>query len=152
MQPEIDIKHVQNGKPEAGIRQATAIEQWDHVAFKLVGDILAPKGFKEVKNGSWRGLKIANADQPGLVKAKVNQCQKASAQLVRTYRQKAKARLEVIYKEIEQWIKEDQRKYNACHFWEFRKKTELKYKIKSLLGQNGSVSRIIHELDNIGIK
>lgn len=154
MQPETaTIPQTKFGQhPSGDKKDLAAVEQWDMVAFKLIQDILAPKGFKEVKNGTWRGLKIANALEPGLIKDKVNLCQKTSAQLVRSYRIRAKGKVNQIISELDTWIKDDQTKLAACQFWEFSKKTELKYKIRSLHGQAGSAQRILNELDNIGIK
>lgn len=145
MQPEID-------KIQTGKNVLITADQWDVLAFRLIQQTLAPKGYKELKSGSYRGLVVANSSQPGLVKGKVIDCQKISAQLVRTFRQKAKNQVSKIISELDTWAKEDQAKLKACRFWQFSKKTELKYKIRSLLGQAGSAQRILNELDNIGIK
>jgi hypothetical protein len=133
-------------------REATPAEMWDQLSFKLIQQTLAPRGFKEIKSGHYKGLNIANTPAPGLEKSKVFQSQKLAAQLVRSYREKAKSKLKSIIKELDVWVKEDEIKLKACRFWEFRKKQDLKYKIRSLYGQGGSASRILHELDNISIK
>ena len=128
------------------------VEQWDQVAFKLIQDTLAPKGYKQITNGRWRGLRIVNAEQPGIVKSKVTQCQRISAQLVRTYRDKVRIEIEGRIANLDKWIKEEQAKLKACRFWQFKRKAELKGDLRSLFGQAGSLQHLLRELDNIGIK
>lgn len=69
-------------------RPLTPAEQWDQLAFTLMYQELAPKGFKKFTNGHWRGAE--HADIPFLSKKTVQKCQKISAQLVRGYRDKVK--------------------------------------------------------------
>lgn len=124
--------------------------EWDQLAFQLIKKELAPKGFSEIKRGPWRGKVQSNIEF--LSKDTVTNCQKITAQMVRAFRAKAKKQLKNTVDEIDVWIKEDRAKLDACWFWQFKKKTDLRYKIKSLLGQGGSASRLIQELDNISIK
>lgn len=95
MQPETVTKTKDNLEvSRENKKEISPILQWDQVAFKLIQDVLAPKGYKQIHSGKWRGLRIANAEQPGIVKSKVNQCQKIAAQMVRAYRESVKARVE----------------------------------------------------------
>lgn len=135
---------------EKPAREFSHLEQWDQLAFQLIHQELAPKGFSEIKRGPYRGTVQSNI--PFLPKKTVQRCQNLSAQLVRSFRQKTQSKLKSIIKELDEWVKEDERKLKACKFWEFGKKRELKYKIRSLYGQGGSASRILQELDNIAIK
>lgn len=125
-------------------------EQWNQLAFEVIRRELAPKGFSEIKRGPWRGKVQSNI--PFLSKQSVDHTGKIAAQLIRGYRQNAKVKVKAIIKELDEWVKEDEKKLAACRFWEFTKKKDLKYKILSLYGQGGSMGRILHELDEIGIK
>lgn len=147
MQPETEIKE----KPKAKeVADMTGQEQWDQLAFKLMLQELAPKGFSEIKRGPYRGTVQSNI--PFLPKKTVQRCQNLAAQCVKSYRDRTRRRITDMVKELDIWIKEDEQKLKACRFWEFGKRTELKYKIRSLYGQAGSARKILVELDQIGIK
>lgn len=126
---------------------ATPTQQWDHLAFSVIGNELVPKGFKEKKNGMYRGTEYVEVP-----KKSVARTQKIAAQLVRGFRDKVKQRIEAIQKDFDQWISEDDAKLKACRFWELGKKRDLKDKLISLRGQAGSFHRLLQELENIGIK
>lgn len=78
---------IKEQKKEVNQRELTKIEEWDHVAFDLIRRELVPKGFKEIKSGNYKGNVQANI--PFLSKQAVGRCQKISAQMVRTFRNRA---------------------------------------------------------------
>lgn len=130
--------------------EPSPVEQWDQVAFKLIHQELAPKGYSEIKRGPWRGKVQSNI--PFLPKQTVLNCQKISAQLIRTFRSKAVKEIRTITEDIEKWTAEDEQKLAACYFWQLAKKSELKYKIRSLRGQAGSALNILRILETLPIK
>lgn len=152
MQPETEIKEkTMTGEKvvvEPKSRKAyTPAEQWDHLAFSVIGNELVSKGFKEKKNGMYRGSKYVEVPKNSVVKS-----QKIAAQLVRGFRNKTQERLKAIIKDVDQWIIDDDAKLKACRFWEFRKKRDLWDRLVSLRGQGGAYRRLLQELENVGIK
>lgn len=133
-------------------REYTAAEQWDVLAYKLIQQTLAPKGYKEIKQGAYRGTVLANAKEPGLIKPKVMECQRLSAQLVRTFRQKAlkgfKDRLAMCEKEQEKAI----RLRDGAHFWQFKKKRSEQKVYEHYRDQSGLLTILINEIENLPIK
>lgn len=144
MQPEAKIKEPINTAEPA------PVEQWDQVAFKLILQELAPKGFSEIKRGPWRGKVQSNI--PFLPKQSVNNCQKIAAQMVRTFRVKIERAMKEQLKNVDDWAEKDRVTLGGCRFWQFKKKAELKGNIRSLSGQGGSLMWAIQQLKETGIK
>lgn len=137
-------------KTQENTKEISAIEQWDAVAFKLIQQELAPKGYSEIKRGPWRGKVQSNI--PFLPKQSVVNCQKIAAQMVRSYRGKVIITLADQIKKIDGFIAKDQADLKACGFLQFKKKAELKGNIRSLLGQAGALKWMVDQVDKLNIK
>lgn len=137
-------------KTQENTKEISAIEQWDAVAFKLIQQELAPKGYSEIKRGPWRGKVQSNI--PFLPKTSVVNCQKIAAQMARSYRGKVIITLADQIKKIDEFIAKDQADLKACGFLQFKKKAELKGKIRSLLGQAGALKWVVDQMEKLGIK
>ncbi len=126
------------------------IEQWDQVAFTLIRNELAPKGFSEIKRGPWRGKVQSNI--PFLPKHTVDRCQKGAAQLVRAFRDKVRMELEGRMKDAE--VKRDQalKDMDACTFFQFRRKRKFQEVHAYYRDRVDLLMILIMELDRIGIK
>lgn len=64
----------------------------DAVAYNMIKQELAPKGFTEIRTGAWKGKVRSNIDF--LPQQSVKYCQNIAAQMVRTFREQAKLKLE----------------------------------------------------------
>lgn len=116
--------------------QITPTAQWDQLAFTLMYQELAPKGFKKFTNGHWRGAE--HADIPFLSKKTVQKCQKISAQLVRGFRDKAK-------KDLAAQIEEAKKNLAALKWYHFRARWEAKAVIETL-------EEVVKWIDNVSVK
>jgi hypothetical protein len=126
-------------------------QQWDHLAFEIVSQTLAPKGFKKITNGAHRGATIARLDH-GLEKHQVQKCQRSVAQLVRSFRSKTKKSLQERLEKVEERSKSASDLFNKCKFWEIGKRGNLQKEYFHYRDQAGLLMLIINELDNIEIK
>lgn len=152
MQPDTATNtQIKIGDPPGKQKENLApIEQWDQLAFTLMFQQLAPKGFKKFQNGHWKGAD--HADIPFLPKKTVIQCQKIAAQLVRGFREKAKQqikeRLKRYTSDYESWTKI----LSERKFWQITQKRNFKLIIRSLKAKIGTCNILLSELDNIPIK
>jgi hypothetical protein len=122
---------------DAGItKEINPAQQWDQLAFTLMYQELAPKGFKKFTNGHWRGLE--HADIPFLSKKTVQKCQKISAQLVRGFRDKAK-------KDLNVQIEEAKKNLSALRWYHFRARWEAKAVIETL-------NEVVKWIDKVSVK
>lgn len=133
MQPETKVK-------ENGAKAHTPTEQWDHLAFQVIFNELAPKGFN-------KGTEYVKVTKKSLANT-----QKIAAQLIRGFRDKAKKGILDRVKETEGFLFTAQAKRNACWFWQFQKKADLSYEIAHLKGQIGKAYLIAEELNSVTIK
>lgn len=140
----------ENKKEILNQRERTPVEQWDQLAFQLIRQELAPKGFSEIKRGPWRGKVQSNI--PFLPKSTVDRCQKGAAQLIRSYRERLRAKIKSGIADLDKFTKQYQDELRACYFWQFKKKAEIRGNLRSVLGQAGSLHHVLNELDQIGIK
>jgi hypothetical protein len=115
MQPETKVK--ENGQA----REFTPTEQWDQLAFQVLYRELAPKGFKKVTGGSYKGQIIAVCDGPGLPKSKVTSAQKIAAQLIRGFREKTKKTLSDKIIQLEERFNKLDESYKKIPFWRYKK-------------------------------
>lgn len=150
MQPKADIKREQKGGPKASSMAITPAEQWDQIAFKLIKDELAPKGYSEIKRGPYRGRVQANI--PFLAKGQVERCQKAAAQLVRVFRDKVKTELEGRLKDAEHQSNLAVKDLRDCPFWKFRLRRKHREAYVFYRDHAGMLHILINQLDNISIK
>lgn len=145
MQPET-IK--QNGQK----KQPTPIEQWDILAAKVISQELAPKGFKKLTSGSYRGLEIANHSTPGITKATVRKCQSIGVGLVRGFREK----LRNGFTELSKSRRDEQEmilaELKACSFWQFKKRRQLSMDLDSAKAQEDAFEVGINLLNGTDIK
>lgn len=125
-------------------KELSPVEIWDSLAVRQIIKQLAPTGFKKIHNN-----KREVVATQFVTKETVNNACIISANMVRLYRENLREKLKSIITDVDAWITEDEKKLSACRFWEVGKKTDLKYKIRSLRGQGGSASRILNELDQI---
>jgi hypothetical protein len=112
MQPE--VSEPKNKK------EFTAIEQWDMLAFKVIGNELVPKGFKTQKNGKYRGTEYVEVP-----KKAVTRTQKIGAQLVRGYRDKVLFDLNFKMAAYQGVIK-------TLNWWNWMAKAEMSSRIKEI--------------------
>jgi hypothetical protein len=157
MQPKTETKTKdnleasrENKKEILNKREFTPAEQWDQLAFTLIRQELAPKGYSEIKRGPWRGKVQSNI--PFLPKSSVERCQKVAAQLVRAYRDKVRIEIEAGMAQLEKVQIKYQEELNDCHFWQFKRKSDISHNLRSVMGQSGSLIHVLNQLDNIGIK
>ena len=54
-QQAIDSVLNSSKKPEKKLQNLEPIQQWDAVAYNMIKEELAPKGFKEIERGAWKG-------------------------------------------------------------------------------------------------
>lgn len=133
-------------------KQPTPMEQWDILAAKVISQELAPKGFKKLTSGSYRGIEIANHSTPGITKATVRKCQSIGAGLVRGFREKVRKELNELLSVREKQFDTLQGDLNKCHFYQFRKKADLKEEITHFRAMVGVLIIAINKLDSIDIK
>lgn len=114
-------------------KEFTPIEQWDQLAYTLMYQELAPKGFKKFTSGHWRGSE--HADIPFLSKKTVIKCQKISAQLVRGFRDKAK-------KSLAEQIEETKKTRAALRWYHFRAKWEAAAVVETLEEVNKWIDKV----------
>lgn len=117
-------------------KEISPADQWDVLAFKLINDELAPKGYSEIKRGPWRGKVRSNI--PFLPKRSVERCQQIAAQMVRSYRGKLAKVLKDDHKELTEQLA----KYR---FYQFEKKWICR-------GMIATIEKEIQFLEQIGIK
>src|SRR5690606_12887189 len=103
-----------------------------------------PKGFKKVYNGK---SEVSNIQFLG--KQTVNQACVMGANLVRLFRENVKDDIKALAKQRDQWRIEAEAKLKACHFWQFKKKRQIRDDIMSYAGAGGMCSLIIMQLDEI---
>jgi hypothetical protein len=139
------------GTPEKQKENLVPSQQWDHLAFEIVSQTLAPKGFKKITNGAHRGATIARLDH-GLERHQVQKLQRSVAQLVRSFRSKTKKSLQERLQKVEERSKSASDLFNNCKFWEFKKKGLLQKEYFHYRDQCGLLMILINELDNIEIK
>lgn len=137
-------------KTQENTKEISAIEQWDAVAFKLIQQELAPKGYSEIKRGLWRGKVRSNI--PFLPKTSVVNCQKIAAQMVRTFRGKTLKELEELYDLTVKHSEECKKEAAECHFWQLRKKRECRKMAAEFWCHALGFSGAKHILNNIPIK
>lgn len=124
------------GDKKDSAKTITPDQQWDQLAFSLLYQELAPKGFKKFTHGHWRGAE--HADIPFLSKKTVHKCQKISAQLVRHYREKAK-------KDLVLQIEEAKKNQASLKWYHFRAKLEAAAVIETL-------EEVVSWIDKVGVK
>lgn len=137
-------------KDSLDAREFSPVEQWDQLAFALIKQELAPKGFSEVKRGPYKGSVQSNL--PFLPKKTVQRCQNLSAQLVRSFRQKVSKgltdRLAICEKEQEKAIT----LRDGARFWQFKKRRLEQKAYEHYRDQAGLLHILINEIENLPIK
>lgn len=156
MQPKTKIKvgpHSGGDKKDSAKEaesQISPIEQWDQVAFRLIQQELAPKGYSQIARGPWKGKVKSNIEF--LPKQTVQNCQKISAQLIRTFRAKALWQLKARLAKCEEEQQKAIRLRHAAYFWQFKKKRLEQRVYEHYRDQSGLLQILINEIENIGIK
>lgn len=157
MQPKTEAKTKQNleaprenKKEVLNAQEVRPIDQWDAVAFRLIRQELAPKGYSEIKRGPWRGKVQSNI--PFLPKRSVERCQQIAAQMVRMYRANAvnnlKAQVDAGNKAVHNL--EDERK--RCPFWRFGRRRDLNDEIMHHMAATSALNHWLHNLESIPVK
>jgi len=138
------------GTSRENTKEILPIDQWDAVAFRMIRQELAPKGYSEIKRGPWRGKVQSNI--PFLHKQTVERCQQIAAQMVRSYRQKAIKELEL--KTIS--IQEEKTKWEGSlknlSFWQWKQKDQFKRRIADYEGQLLALGIAVVKLQDLSIK
>jgi hypothetical protein len=157
MQPKTELKdkikfgvNPEKQKENLVKKEYSPSEQWDHLAFSVVINELAPKGFKEVKQGAYRGSVQANI--PFLHKNAVVKTQKIAAQLVRGFRDRAKKDLGLRLSTACRLQEDAIKNRDACKFWEISKKKKHQKEYEHFRDQEGLLHIVINQLDQISIK
>jgi hypothetical protein len=132
------------------INSVNHVKQWDEVAATLMRKQLAPKGFSEIKVGPFKGRHKSNLDF--LSRETVGMCQNISAQLIREYRNRAKAKLSYRYEKLNGRALIVSQKLSDCRFWEFGKKKELQREYAHYRDRCGLLDILIIELDKVEVK
>lgn len=152
MQPEVKekIEAINQVTKPKEVSEMSGPEQWDALAFKLIQQELAPKGYSEIKRGAYKGTVQSNI--PFLPKKTVQRCQNLAAQCVRSYRERVRKafvnRMEFATGREQQAVKDR----DNCHFWQVRRKRAHQKIYEHYRDQSGLLQIIINELDKIGIK
>jgi hypothetical protein len=132
------------------INSVNHVKQWDEVAATLMRKQLAPKGFSTIKVGPFKGRHKSNLEF--LSRETVGMCQNISAQLIREYRNRAKAKLNYRYERMLEKSTIAAKNLNACRFWEFGRKSEFKKEYSHYRDQCGLLDILISELDRVEVK
>lgn len=148
MQPKEAQVFEKESKKEG--RFTTPAEQWDQLAFTLMYQELAPKGFKKFTNGHWRGAE--HADIPFLSKKTVQKCQKISAQLVRGFREKVREGLQIRLRTAIRLQEDAIKERDKCYFWQFQKRKEYQRQYEHFRDHQGLILILVNEIDNTSIK
>lgn len=152
MQPEVKQKIDAINEVTKPKKELTPAQQWDMLAFKVVERGLAPKGFKKITGGKFRGVEITNSDLPGLPKSRVFQVQRQAAQLVRGFREKVKKEYNDRLAKCERLEKDAINNRESCKFWQIGKRKQHQKEYEHFRNQIGIIQILINELDNVNIK
>lgn len=147
MQPE-EIKE----KPKVEKKIPTPVEQWDILAAQVIAKELAPKGFKKLTSGSYRGIEIANHSTPGITKSTVRKCQNIGASLVRGYRERLKREIENMIAGHEHEKMKSQISLEKCAFWRFKERSSIKRTIAGQTEIIGAAKKILFKLNEVPIQ
>lgn len=147
MQPEARTKEP---LPQEVKKEQTPVQQWDALAIQLIVGELAPKGFKEIKRGPFKGTVVANLDH--LTKVRVDKTAKIAAQLVREYRKRAIKALNSNGTALLNEYNEAKADLEKCGRWQFRKKAELRKKRDIAHAQFQIMTQAIQQLNLISIQ
>lgn len=133
-------------------KEFSPTEQWDQLAFRVIYNELAPKGFKKLTSGAFKGQQIAVCAGPGLPKIKVTSAQRIAAQLVRGFREQAK---KSIHKELDEAKIEFEKARNfsrECPWWRLKEWYKRRSKGEYWCALVDSYETLIEKLDNTPIQ
>jgi hypothetical protein len=151
MQPKTEPRPKDNlGTSRENTKEILPIDQWDAVAFRMIRQELAPKGYSEIKRGPWRGKVQSNI--PFLHKQTVERCQQIAAQMVRSFRQKAIKDLEAEIKHCEKLRDEMKAIYQACPWWRIVKRRRCYGIAQAHDGAVEAFRSAVAQLNNVSIK
>lgn len=142
MQPETKVK--ENGqsvleKLDVKIKENNSpAQQWDYLAFQVIYNELAPRGFKKQKNGFYKGAEYVEVPKKTVLKT-----QKIAAQLIRGFRDKAKVEINKLIDKENKSGEESAKAAIDCPFWKVL--TRLRHKKNAMV----SLSRISALRDSI---
>jgi hypothetical protein len=131
-------------------KEFSPVEQWDQLAFSVVYNELAPKGFKKVNHGHYRGTECSNL--PILSKKRVQKVQKIAAQLVRGFRDKTKKEFQERLDAAKPLMTKYQTEWKECAWFRLKKKRLLRNKGEYYQALVDSYSEMIKVLENVSIK
>lgn len=148
MQPETKekIKAINDTFAPKEPKKLEPINEWDQLAFALIYQELAPKGFKKIYNGK----KEVSAIQ-FLTKQTVKRCQNISAQLIRAYRQALRKHLESKVKESNEALMRYQVELSDCGILNFKAKARCKKSITHYAALIGAYESVRIHLDMVEI-
>lgn len=135
-------------KENSAHREFTPAEEWDRVAHTLIIQELAPKGFKDMK-GLWKGKVAANI--PFLPKQSVIRCQNIAAQLVRVYREEARATLTERHENEKKALEEWREYLKNAAWWRFKERRFTRNTIAFFEGRVHSSEVMLDQLDQVKI-
>jgi hypothetical protein len=140
MQPEVK-------EPETKKKEFTSVESWDQLSFQVIYNELVPKGFKEVKNGHYRGTQYVEVP-----KKAVTRTQKVAASLVRGFREKLKEQLKKEIATNKGLFEAKKKEYETTKFWQFKKKKRAYRFANAFAGVIEALENVLITIDNTPIK
>jgi hypothetical protein len=150
MQPEVKEKTatgektVVEPKPK---KEFSPVEQWDQLAFSVIYNELAPRGFKTQKNGKYKGSEYVEVPKKTVIKT-----QKIGAQLVRGFRDKTKKEFQERLDAAKPLMTKYQTEWKECAWFRLKKKRLLRNKGEYYQALVDSYSEMIKVLENVSIK
>lgn len=159
MQPETEtlpngkkvVVNDEGRKPKVkDVAEMTGPEQWDQLAFKLMLQELAPKGFSEIKRGPYRGTVQSNI--PFLPKKTVQRCQNLAAQCVRSYRERIIKSCDARVKYIQEQVGKVEVDFKSAMLWHFKRKALCRKLSTIYYTELDNIKTFVSILNNTGIK
>lgn len=126
----------------------STIKTWNSAVAQSIRQALAPKGFSQVAQGSFKGRVKSNIQF--LEKSKVIECEQIAMGALQHYRNGLKALLQDRITECDiVLLKAHEIK---THFWQFAKKKFIREQMIITRTERETIQTIIEELDSIELK
>jgi hypothetical protein len=145
MQPETLEKPIKQKE----VADMSPSDQWDQLAFKLIQQELAPKGYSEIKRGPYRGTVQSNI--PFLPKKTVQRCQNLAAQCVRSYRERVRKQVKEMADGMYGNAQAYKESIDKLPFFAIRKRKQYRQRMAEYNAKAQILNGMLNMMDKTGI-